>query len=202
MSDLRAAFRQFFRAPGFSLLAVLTLALGIGATTAVFSVVNGVLIRPLPYPHAERLVGIWHRATFQGTTTEDMNLSPPMYFAYAEHSETLQDFGIWSTGTANVTGADEPEQARTWITTHGVLRALGVQPMLGRWFSAEDDAPGAAETVILTYPYWQRRFGGDPQILGRTIDVDSRPRQIVGVMPRGFGWTNDPELILPQGFDR
>lgn len=202
MSGLRNAFRQFIRRPGFSVLAVLTLALGIGATTAVFSVVDGVLIQPLPYPNADRLVGVWHRATFQGTTTDNMNLSPPMYFAYSEQSETLENFGVWSTGTANVTGLGEPEQVQTFVTTYEVLPALGVQPMLGRWFSAEDDTPGAAETVILTYPYWQRRFGGDPAILGRAIDVDSRPRQVIGVMPRGFGWTNDPELILPQRFER
>lgn len=202
MSDLRNAFRQFIRRPGFSVLAVLTLGLGIGATTAVFSVVNSVLIQPLPYPDGDRVIGIWHRATFQGATTDDMNLSPPMYFKYAEHSETLQQVGIWSRGTANVTGLGEPEQVQTFVTTHEVLPALGVQPALGRWFSAENDTPGSAETVILTYPYWQSRFGGDPQVLGRAIDIDSRPREVIGVMPRGFGWSNNPQLILPQRFDR
>lgn len=202
MNDLRSAFRQFLRRPGFSALAVSTLALGIGGSTAVFSVINAVLIQPLPYADADGLVGVWHRATFQGATTDDMNLSPPMYFAYAEHNETLQDFGVWSTGTANVTGLGAPEQVQTFVTTHEVLPALGVQPVLGRWFSAQDDAPGAAETVILTYPYWQRRFGGDPAILGTAIAVDSRPREVIGVMPRGFSWTNDPELILPQRFER
>lgn len=184
------------------MLAVLTLGLGIGATAAVFSVVNGVLIQPLPYPAADRVVGVWHRATFQGATTDDMNLSPPIYFKYAEHNETLQDVGIWSPGTANVTGLGEAEQVETFVTTHEVLPALGVQPALGRWFSAEDDAPGSAETVILTYAFWQSRLGGDPQVLGRAIVVDSRPREVIGVMPRGFGWSNDPELILPQRFER
>jgi predicted permease len=202
MSEFRGAFRQFIRRPGFSVLAVLTLGLGIGATTAVFSVVNAVLIQPLPYPDANRVVALWHRATFQGATTEDMNMSPPMYFKYAEHSETLEHVGIWGRGTANVTGLGEAEQVQTFVTTHEVLPALGVQPVLGRWFSAADDTPGSAETVILTYSYWQSRFGGDPQVLGRAIDIDSRPRQVIGVMPRGFGWSNDPELILPQRFER
>jgi putative ABC transport system permease protein len=202
MSDIRTAFRQFNRRPGFSLLAILTLGLGIGATTAVFSVVNSVLIQPLPYPDADRVVAVWQRATFQGVTTDSMNLSPPMYFKYAEHSETLQYVGVWSRGTANVTGLGEPEQVQTFVTTHEVLPALGIQPALGRWFSAEDDTPGSAETVILTYSYWQSRFGGDPGVIGRAVDVDSRPREVVGVMPRGFGWSNDPQLILPQRFDR
>lgn len=141
MSDIRNAFGQFIRRPGFSLLAVLTLGLGIGATATVFSVVDGVLIQPLPYPDADRLVGVWHRATFQNVTTDDMNLSPPMYFKYTEHSETLENVGIWSAVTANVTGLDTPEQVQTFVMTHEVLPVLGVQPallkdMLDRSFAA------------------------------------------------------------------
>jgi putative ABC transport system permease protein len=203
MNEFRYALRQLGRRPGFSALVILTLALGIGATTAVFSIVDSVLIRPLPYPDSDRLIAIWHRATFQGITNVSLNLSPPLYLAYAEHNQTFEEFGVYSRGVANVTGSGEPEQVRTIVATYGVLRALAVRPSLGRWFSAQDDTPGTPETAMLTHAYWQRRFGGDPSVLGRVINVDSRPREVIGVMPPGFRvGSSDAELILPQRFDR
>jgi putative ABC transport system permease protein len=202
MNDLRHALRQLRRRPGFSTLVIITLALGIGATTAVFSVVNCILIQPLPYPNADRLISVWNRATFQGVVNDRTELSPPMYFAYAEHNETLEEFGVYSRGVATVTGLGDPEQVRTFTVTHEVLPAFGVKPLLGRSFSAEDDTPGTPTTAILTYAYWQRRFGGDPAVLGRTIEVDSVPRGVIGVMPRGFDVGDGAELILPQRFDR
>ena len=202
MNDLQHALRQLGRRPGFAALVVVTLALGIGATTAVFSVVNGVLIQPLPYPDSDRLISVWNRATFQGVVNNNTELSAPIYFAYAEHNETLEEFGVYNRGTANVTGRGDPEQVRTFVVTHEVLPALGVKPLLGRWFTAADDAPGTPETAILTYGYWQRRFGGDRAVLGRTVDVDSTPREVIGVMPQGFDTGDGAELILPQRFDR
>lgn len=202
MGDWRRALRQLGRRPRFSMLVIVTLALGIGATAAVFSVVNGVLIQPLPYPGSDRLISVWHRATFQGVVNRNTELSPPMYFAYAEHNETLEAFGVYSRSIANVTGLGNPEQVRTLVTTFEVLPALGVRPLLGRWFTAEDDRPGTANTAILTYAYWQQRFGGDPSVLGRTVDVDSQPREVIGVMPRGFDFAGSAGLIVPQRFDR
>jgi putative ABC transport system permease protein len=101
-----------------------------------------------------------------------------------------------------VTGVAEPELARTLFVTYGVLDALGVKPLLGRWFSQQDDTPGSAETILLTYGYWQRRFGGDKSIVGRTLTIDSRPHTVIGVMPKEFRFQHDPELILPQRFER
>ena len=182
--------------------AVLTIAIGIGATTAIFSVVNGVLIRPLPYPEPERLVGVWHTAVFQTTAIDNFNLSPTMYRSYAEHNETWQSFGVWSAGAASVTGLGEPQQVPLVRVTDGVLPALGVPPALGRWFSEGDDTTETPETVVLTHSYWQRRFGGDPGVIGRTMTVESRPREVIGVMPPGFRFLDlDVELILPQRFD-
>jgi predicted permease len=201
VSDTREALRRMRKAPGFTAAVILTLALGIGSNTAIFAVVDGILIQPLPYPQAEALVSIWHTAPgLPGVS--DLSCSPSMYFTYREENRTLQQFGVWSSGGASVTGVAEPEQPRALFVTYGVLDAVGVKPLLGRWFSQEDDTPGSAETVMLTYGYWQRRFGGDRSIVGRTLTIDSRPRTVIGVMPEEFRFQRDPELILPQRFER
>ena len=185
--------------PGFVLTVVLSLALGIGANTAIFSVVHGVLIQPLPYPHADALVGIYNRLTISGQVYEDAALSPGMYAACRDDCRAFEHFGVWSSGAATVTGAGEAEQVATVTVTHGVLPAFGVPASLGRWFSPEDDSPGGARTAILSHGYWQRRFGGDPEILGRTVAIDFVPHQIVGVMPRDFRFVDlSPDLFLAQ----
>jgi predicted permease len=186
----------------FTAITLITLAIGIGANTAVFSVVNGVLIKPLPYPEAEELIGVWHTAP--GVGIEEANISPSMFFTYRDANRTFRDFGIWSSGAVTVTGLSEPEQIRSVWVTDGVLQALGVQPSLGRWFSRDDDTPGTPETIMLTHGYWQRRLGGDRSVIGRALTVDSTPRTIIGVMPEGFSFLNitNADVILPQRFDR
>src|SRR5262249_41202131 len=151
----------------------------------------------------DRLVGVWHRAPGLGIAGL-LNCSPTMYFTYREESRAFQDVGLWSTGATTVTGLGEPEQVPTLWVTYGTLQALGVQPALGRLFTQEDDTPGSPENyTILSYGYWQRRFGGDGNIVGRTVTVESRPRTIVGVMPRSFRFLNaDPELIVTFRLDR
>ena len=199
--DTRHAIRGLRRTPAFTAAVVLTLALGIGANTAVFAVIDGILIQPLPYPQAEALVGVWHTAPgVPGAGT--MGVTPSMYFTYGEENKTFEHFGVWRTGDASVTGTVDPELLRVLLVTHGLLDAVGVQPLLGRWFSRADDTPGSAETVMLTYGYWQRRFGGDRSILGRTLTIESRPRAVIGVMPEDFSFRSDPELILPLRLDR
>src|SRR5271163_3912677 len=147
MRSLRHVFRRFGRAPMFTSIALVTLALGIGANTAIFSVVNGILIKPLPYPAARQLVGVWHLAPgITGAMAGNINCSPTMYFTYREEGRTFQDFGLWSNDDASVTGVGEPEQVRVLDVTYGTLQALGVQPLLGRWFSQSDDTPGTPET--------------------------------------------------------
>ncbi|MCU1339214.1 MAG: hypothetical protein JWO19_4795 [Bryobacterales bacterium] len=187
----------------FTTVALITLALGIGANTAIFSVVNGVLIKPLPYPQSDALVGIWHVAPGLTSTPGDINCSPTMYFTYREENQTFQEMGLWASGGVSVTGLAEPEQVRVLFVTYGTLQALGVQPAMGHWFSQADDAPGSANTIILSYGYWQRRFGGDKSVIGRTLTVDSRLRTVIGVMPQDFRFLNiDPEVIMPQRLDR
>jgi len=201
--DLRYALRTLRHNPMFTLIAVLTLAIGIGANTAIFSVVNGVLIKPLPYPHSDALVGVWHSAVLQGAPFSNLNLSSEMYATYLDHNQTFLEFGAWSNGAASITGMGDPEQVRTLAVTQGVLPALGVQAALGRWFSQDDDTPGTPETVVLTYGYWQRRFGGDKAVIGRAITVDLRPREVIGVMPKSFRFLNvAPDVILPLRFER
>ena len=187
----------------FTSIALVTLALGIGANTAIFSVVNGVLIKPLPYPEAQQLAGVWHLAPGISGIAGNVNCSPTMYFTYLEESRTFQDFGLWSNDGVTVTGAGDPEQVQAVDVTYGTLNALGVQPAEGRWFSKADDTPGAPDTVILTYGYWQRRFGGSPSAVGRSLNVDARPHTIIGVMPQNFRFLDSgADVILPEQFDR
>ena len=202
LRDTRHALRRLRRTPAFTAAVLLTLALGIGATTAIFGVIDSILIRPLAYPNADALVAI--KLTAPGLPGMPGNIggSASMYFTYREENRTFEHHGLWNSGSASITGVAEPEQPRALFVTYGVLDALGVTPLLGRWFSQADDTPGSAETVMLTYGYWQRRFGGDESILGRTLTVDSRPHTVIGVMPVEFRFQRDAELILPQRFDR
>ena len=201
--DVRYALRGLWRNLGFTIVAILTLAIGIGATTTVFSVVDGILIKPLPYPDADRLVGVWQAAR-QANATPFL-CSPSMYFTYREENRTFQDFGLAATGESSITGLGQPEQVRNLNTTYGALQALGVQPVIGRLFTEAEDTPRSTDpdTVIISYGYWQSHFGGDTSILGRGLTVDSTPRQIVGVMPAGFRFLNvEPDLITTARFDR
>ncbi|HEY6384560.1 MAG TPA: ABC transporter permease [Candidatus Acidoferrum sp.] len=197
--DLRLAVRILRKSPGFSAVALLSLALGVGANIAIFSVVNAVLIRPLPYPESEKLVGVFNSAVFSGQTIKDWQLSLDMYAVYNERARSFADFGVWSAGSAALTGTGGPEEVATVTMTHGVLRALGVPPYLGRWFSSADEIQGAQKTVILSYNYWQRRFAGNERVLGQFVLVDFVPYQVVGVMPRSFEFLNlDPDVFLAQ----
>ncbi len=199
MRDLRYALRMIRTKPGFSLPALLSLTLGIGANIAIFSVVNAVLIRPLPYPEPEKLVGVFNSAAFGGLVIKDWPLTVDMYAGYQEYARSFEEFGVWIPGAAAVTGAGEPEQVATVAMTHGVLRALGVRPYLGRWFSGADELRGAQKTVILSYKYWQRKFSGDEHLLGRLMLIDFVPYQVIGVMPRSFEFLNvAPDMFLAQ----
>jgi predicted permease len=204
--DVRYGLRTLRRNPVFTVVALLTIAIGIGANAAVFSVVNSVLLRPLHYPQAEELVAIRQLAPGAAglaSFSDGLRLSPSMYFTYSEQNRSFQSLGVWTTGTANVTGLTEPEQLRTVGVSDGVLQALDVPPLAGRWLLRADQIPRGRETVMLSYGYWQRRFGGERSAIGRNIIVDSRPREIVGVMPQGFQVVQaEGDLIVPLSFDR
>ncbi len=204
--DLRYGLRMLRRNPVSTAAALLTIAIGIGANAAVFSVVNSVLLKPLSYPRSQELVAL-HQVAPGAAGLADFRdgllLSPSMYFTYAEQNQTFQALGVWIPGTANITGLAEPEQVRAISVSDGVLQALAVPPALGRWFLQEDQNPNGPERVMLGYGYWQRRFGGDPAVVGRNLSVDSRSREIIGVMPQGFRFLDaDFDLLVPLAFDR
>jgi predicted permease len=193
---------RLWRAPAFTVITLITLAAGVGANIAVFSVVEGVLLKPLPYPHPESLVGVWHTAP--GLNIDDVNMAPSNYFIYREQNRTFQDIGIYQGDSVSVTGQGNPEQVQALDVTDGVLPILGLQPVLGRWFNRIDDNPGGADTVMLSYAFWQRRFGLDKSIVGQTIRVDGKARQVIGVMPKEFRFLDweQPALFLPLRLDR
>jgi hypothetical protein len=173
----------------------------VGANSAVFSVVSGVLLKPLPYPDPGALIGVWQTST--RLNIKDLEASPSDYFTFREENRTFQDFGVWNGGSVAVTGNAAPEQVRCLVVTEGTLNALGVGPALGRWFTPADDKPSAPETAILTYGYWQRRFGGNPAAVGSQLIVDGKLTAITGVMPQSFRFLDEKaELILPMRFDR
>jgi predicted permease len=206
LRDVRYALRMLGKAPGFTIIALLTLAIGIGANAAVFSVVNSVLLKPLNYPRPEELISLHQTAPGAAGLADFENgllLSPSMYFTYAEQNRSFQSLGVWDTGTASVTGTGEPEQVQTVAVSDGVLQALDVPPEAGRWLSAADQVAYGPERVMLSHGYWQRRFGGDRSVIGRNLTVDSRPREIVGVMPRGFRFVDsDFDVMVPLAFER
>jgi MacB-like periplasmic core domain len=170
--DLRYGLRVLRHNSGFTTVALLTLAIGIGANTAVFSVINSVLLNPLHYPEPDELVSLRQFAPGApglASFSDGLRLSPSMYFTYAEHNRSFQAMGVWASDTANVTGLAEPEQVRVIGVSDGVLQALAVPPLAGRWLLRGDQMPHGAETVMLSYGYWQRRFGGDRSVIGRVL---------------------------------
>ena len=198
---LRRVGRRLLKAPLFTSVAVLTLALGIGANTAIFSVVRGVLLKPLPFSDPERLVGVWHKAP--GLGIEDLNMAPSTYFLYREQGASFEDIGLWDGSAVSITGIGEPERVQALLVTDGLLNILRVQPAVGRRFTREDDTHTAAPTAMLSHAYWQRKFGGDPGVVGRPIEVDGKTREIVGVLPESFAFLDrNPQILLPFGFNR
>ncbi len=203
--DLRYGARTLRKAPGFAAVAILTLALGIGATAAIFSVVNGVLLKPLPYEDPDELVGVWYRTG----TSISIPMTPAQYFTYRDENRVFDDIGFYTPGQVSVTGLEEPEQLYAMSLTAGLLPLLRVRPVIGRRFTEEDDSPGAPQTIMLSHAYWQRQFGADPAALGNTLRVDGTPREIIGVVPSAFvpppgygGNLWEAAIYIPHQWDR
>ncbi len=200
--QFKLVLRRLARAPLFTAIIVLTLAIVVGANTVVFSVINGVLLKPLDYPHSEQLIGVWYKAPGVGLP-EIINASF-LYFIAREQNTTFQDVGAYRSDAANVTGIGQPEHLPSVDLTDGTLPLLGVKPALGRLFTRLDDSAGAPKTVIVSYGYWQRRLGGNRSAIGRTLTVDGSAREIVGVLPRDFQFLDesDTSLFVPMQMDR
>ncbi len=201
-SQLRQVFRRLRRAPMFTAVTLITLAAGVGANTVVFSVLEGILLKPLPYPHSEQLVDVAHSA--RGINIKELPSGPSNYFVYREQNRSFQEVGLMTNDSVNVTGVAEPEQAPVVRVTDGLLPTLEVAPNVGRGFTRQDDLPGTPETAILMYGYWQRKFGGNSNAVGQTVKLDGKQTQIIGVMPQDFHFfdADDPAMIVLFKFDR
>ena len=205
MRDIFTAFRhtlrRLMRAPGFTAISLITLAVGIGANTAIFSLIEGVMLKPLPYPHPDELIALWHTAP--GVNITELNVSPSQYFVYSAECRVCQDVSLWTGGTSSVTGLAEPEQVPVIYATHRLLPILAVQPTLGRPFRASDDDPSGERTVMLSDGYWKTRFGGDRAVLGRRVLLDGNPHQVIGVLPPSFQFMDRRvSLLAPLRFKR
>jgi putative ABC transport system permease protein len=195
--DLRFAIRQLSRNPGFALLAVLTLALGIGANTAIFSVVQGVVLRPLPFAEAERMVML-----YTGYPDDETRypLSPPDFMSYHDDARSFSGVAAVSPTQQTLTGIDEPTWVRVGRVSADLFEVMGVAPVVGRGFRAEENVPGQDRVAILTHAYWQTRFGGDPSVLGHTLSLDGISREVVGVLPPEFDFPGERDLYHPLAY--
>ena len=208
MSDLSQQLhhivRKLLRTPLFTITTAGTLALGIGANAAIFTIVNGVLLKPLPFEDPDELVGLWHIAPGLGfDESRPVNIAPALYFTYREKNRIFEDVGSWDNQQVSITGLAEPEQLDAMRVTAGLLPLLRIQPLIGRRFTEEDDSPGSPETIMLSHAYWQRQFGADPGVLGNTLRVDGRQREIIGVLPSQFTLPRqDAAIYMPFQWDR
>lgn len=199
--DLKYALRRLVHTPGFTLATLITLGLGIGANTAIFSIINSVLLKPLPFHEPDRLIGVWQTAP--GVNIKDLNASIADYVTYREDSSTFADVALWQGRSLTVTEFADPERVSGIGVTFRLLPLLGVEPIIGRQFTEKDNQDNSPEVVMLSHAYWQRRFGGDPAAVGRRILVDGSAREIIGVLPKDF-WFLDVghDLLLPIRFER
>ncbi len=200
LRDVRYGIRSLIKRPGFTIVALIALALGIGANTAIFSLVNGVLLRPLPFAEPDRLVWMW------GNIRNGINrasVSPPDFLDYRHENKTFEEFAASFTMplALNLTGSGEPERLSAAGITGNYFQALGAKPLLGRTFVLENEKPGNDQVVVLSYALWQKRFGGDPEIVGRTIALDGKAREVIGVMPLHFNFPRAAGLWIPINFD-
>ncbi|MGH9906297.1 MAG: ABC transporter permease [Pyrinomonadaceae bacterium] len=200
LQDIRYAVRSMRKRPGFTVVALIALALGIGANTAIFSLVNAVLLRPLPFTDPDRLVWVWGNIRSGGNRA---SVAPLDFLDYRNDNKTFEEFAAsFSIPLAlNLTGSGEPERLAAAGVTGNYFQALGVKPALGRSFLLENEKPGSDEVVILSHALWQKRFGDDPSVIGKTVTLDGKAREIIGVMPQNFSFPHPVAVWFPINFD-
>jgi len=198
--DIRYGIRGLLKRPGFTAVALIALALGIGANTAIFSLVNAVLLRPLPFPESERLVWMWGNIR---NGSSRASVSPLDFLDYRKQNKTFEHFAATFSVPLhlNLTGSAEPERLTAAGVTGNYFQALGVRPALGRTFLLENESPGRNQVVVLSYGLWQKRFAGDPAIVNKTLALDGKTCEVIGVMPQDFSFPQIAELWIPINFD-
>ena len=201
LQDLRYGVRLLKRSPGFALLAVLTIGLGIGANSAIFSVINGVVRKPLGYPESDRLMFI--TTQFPTLNFDRFWVSAPEYFDFQEHTRAFSGVAAYATGAMNLSGGDQPERVNAAFVTANMFDVLGVKPLRGQAFTAEQDVPNADPVVLISHELWQRSFGADPEIVGKRVEIQGQQRTILGIMPPGFDLHDSKsQLWVPLGLNR
>ena len=196
VQDIKYGVRILLQKPGHTLIAVVTLALGIGATTSLFTVVNAVLLRPLPYPNADRLVHVG-----QQFRSGPAGAGEPKFLYWRDHAQSFEELAAYSSSggaDGNLTGGSEPELVRGLRVSEGIFRVLGIYPEIGRPFSKEEDSPGATRTAIISNGLWKRRFGGNKDIIGTSVSLNNKPITIIGVLPADFDLAGGADLLLPM----
>ena len=198
--DLRHAWRSLARTPGFALVTLLTIALGIGANTAMFSVLSAVLLKPLPYPQSGQLVYI--STQFSSMGFDQFWVSPPEFLELQERARSFSAIGAFSAGQANLTAPERPRRVNATRVSAELDDALAVSPLLGRWFEPEETRPNGAAVVVLTYELWRSAYGANPNLVGQSVEVNSVRRQVIGVMPPGFDVADTrSEIFIPLSID-
>src|SRR5689334_19042777 len=193
--DLRYGARMLTRNPAFTIVAILALTLGIGATTAIFSVVNSVLLKPLPYPDSEQLVYLWESSP----QIEEMSIAYPNYQDWRAQNDVFEHLGVYRRQSYNLTGSGEPERLTGGMMSAELFAALRVNALHGRVYTDDEDKPDATPVVVLNYGLWQRRFGGDPGILNQQLTLNDRSFTVIGIMPPDFQFPSRVDLWTPVG---
>src|SRR5262245_53038778 len=199
LQDLRYGARMLIKKPAFTLIAVFTLALGIGANTAIFSVVYAVLLRPLPYKNPEQLTLLWTRLEKIGL--EQNWISEPEVLDFREQSQLFVSFGVVSGTTFILTGTGEPEQLTGAQVSTNFFSVLGTRMKAGRDFEPSEEKPGAPRVAIISHGFWQRNFGGEQSVIGNTINLSGNPATVIGVLPPNFALMVPPEALVPANVD-
>ena len=197
LSDIRYAIRNLIKRPGFTAIAILTLAVGIGANSTIFSAVNALLLKPLPFPELDRVVAIWDKVPSRGVEHNEVAFAN--YLDWRDQNQSFQQLALYRWWSANLTGGDSPERIQGFLVTGNFFDVIGTKPIMGRGFYDYENQPGKDAVAVITHSLWQRRFGGDPNIISKTIALNGIIRTVVGVMPERFNFPKGAEVYAPLG---
>src|SRR5215813_8317125 len=195
LKDIRYGVRSLTKRPALSVIAIVTLAIGIGANSAIFSIVSALLLKPLQFPELERVVTVWERQPSRGVAHNEVSMAN--YLDWRAQNQTFEQMGLYRWWSTNLTGIDSPERLQGFLVTANFLDVVGMKPVLGRGFAADEDQPGKDKVTILSFGLWQRRFAADPNIINKNITLNGVTRTVIGVMPKGYNYPAGFDVIAP-----